>query len=79
MACLYPNEMPLAQSVVIPETETSGNSVTNSPLRKEIQSDGRIKVRGKVEEVDKYLRVILLDDGETVHNALFNRSFKGDN
>ena len=27
MACLYPNEMPLAQSVVIPEAETSENSL----------------------------------------------------
>jgi hypothetical protein len=29
-----------------------------------------------VAEVDKYLRVILLEDGETVHNAFFDRSFK---
>ena len=28
------------------------------------------------EEVRKYLRVILLDDGETVHNAFFDRNFK---
>jgi len=33
---------------------------------------------GRIEEVDKYLRVILLEDGETIHNAFFDRSFKGD-
>jgi hypothetical protein len=27
-------------------------------------------------EVGKFLRVILLDDGETVHNAFFDRSLK---
>jgi hypothetical protein len=42
----------------------------------EIQSDGRIRKWAKIEEVDKYLRVILLEDGETVHNAFFDRSFK---
>ncbi len=26
----------------------------------------------------KFLRVILLSDGETVHNAFFDRSFKGE-
>jgi hypothetical protein len=24
----------------------------------------------------KYLRIILLEDGETIHNAFFDRSFK---
>jgi len=52
--------------------------VINSPLRKEVQSDKRIKIWGRIEEVDKYLRVILLEDGKTVHNAFFDRAFKGD-
>ena len=52
--------------------------VVDSPIRKEVQSDGRIKIWGEIEEVDKYLRVILLEDGETVHNAFFDRSFKGE-
>ncbi len=47
-----------------------------NPIRTEIQSDGRIRKWGKVEEQDKYLRVILLEDGETVHNAFFDRNFK---
>jgi hypothetical protein len=29
-------------------------------------------------EQGKFLRVILLPDGETVHNAFFDRSFKGE-
>lgn len=52
--------------------------VIDSPVRTEVQSDGRIKIWGKIEKVDKYLRVILLEDDETVHNAFFDRSFKGD-
>lgn len=27
-------------------------------------------------ELGKYLRVVTLEDGETVHNAFFDRSFK---
>ena len=33
----------------------------------------------KIEEEDKYLRVVLLPDGETLHNAFFDRNFKGEN
>jgi uncharacterized protein YaaR (DUF327 family) len=50
--------------------------VINSPLKIEIQTDGRVKKWAKVKEVDRYLRVILLEDGETVHNAFFDRAFK---
>ena len=50
--------------------------VVKNLLKTIIQSDGRIKKWAKINEVDKYLRVILLDDGETVHNAFFDRSFK---
>jgi hypothetical protein len=52
--------------------------VVNNPQKQEIQSDGRIRKWAKIEEVDKYLRVILLEDGETIHNAFFDRSFKGE-
>ncbi len=48
----------------------------DSPMKTEIQSDGRIRKWSYIEEVGKYLRVILLEDGETVHNAFFDRSFK---
>lgn len=49
----------------------------DSPEREYIQSDGRIRRWVKISEMgDRYLRVILLPDGETVHNAFFDRRFK---
>ena len=51
-------------------------SYTINPIKEEIQADGRIKRWGKIIEVDKYLRVILLEDKKTVHNAFFDRNFK---
>jgi hypothetical protein len=41
------------------------------PVREERQSDGRIRRWAYIDSEAKYLRVILLDDGETVHNAFF--------
>ncbi len=43
----------------------------NHPEREQIQSDGRIDEAG-----GKYLRVILLPDAETIHNACFDESHK---
>lgn len=48
----------------------------NNPLKTEVQNDGRIRKWSFIEEVGKYLRVILLEDGETVHNAFFDRDFR---
>ena len=48
----------------------------NSPIKTEVQSDKRIRKWSYIEEVGKHLRVILLEDGETVHNAFFDRDFK---
>jgi hypothetical protein len=48
-----------------------------NPEKTEVQSDGRIRKWALIDEVGKYLRVILLEDGETVHNAFFDRTFKG--
>ena len=53
--------------------------VMRSPEREQIQRDGRIRRWAKIREAEgRYLRVVLLPDGETVHNAFFDRSFKGD-
>ncbi len=42
-----------------------------------MQEDGRIRLWAKVPEMDnRYLRVIVLSDRETVHNAFFDRGFK---
>ena len=51
--------------------------VVNNPAKTHTQNDGRIKKWAYIDEVQKYLRVILLEDGLTVHNAFFDRSFKG--
>ncbi|MCL0065958.1 hypothetical protein M1N79_03675 [Dehalococcoidia bacterium] len=48
-----------------------------NPVQTEIQSDGRIRKWAKIKEEGKHLRVILLEDGETIHNAFFDRDFKG--
>jgi hypothetical protein len=49
----------------------------NQPVKEVVQEDGRIRRWAKIAEMDgRYLRVILLPDGETVHNAFFDRSFK---
>ena len=48
-----------------------------SPIKVEKQSDGRIRKWVKIEEENKFLRVILLEDNETVHNVFFDRNFKG--
>jgi len=51
--------------------------VVRNPLREEIQADGRIRRWARIAETkNRALRVILLEDGETVHNAFFDRNFK---
>jgi len=45
-------------------------------VKTKVQSDGRIRKWKFIEEAGKYLRVILLEDGETVHNVFFDRNFK---
>ena len=50
--------------------------VIQFPEKTEVQSDGRIRRWAWVPEESKFLRVILLEDEETVHNAFFDRSFK---
>ncbi|MGI8783045.1 MAG: hypothetical protein ACR2L2_05265 [Acidobacteriota bacterium] len=51
--------------------------VVKSPVREVVQADSRIRRWAPISEMEgKYLRVILLPDGETVHNAFFDRSFE---
>ena len=51
--------------------------VMTHPECEQIQRDGRIRRWASIREMDgRYLRVILLSDGETVHNAFFDRSFR---
>jgi len=45
-----------------------------SPAKESIQRDGRIRRWAKIAEAEgRVLRVVLLADGETVHNAFFDR------
>jgi len=49
--------------------------VVCEPEKEVIQSDGRIRRWRRIPEAaGRYLRVVLLKDGETVHNAFFDRS-----
>ncbi len=51
--------------------------VIDYPAEEDAQADGRIRRWAPIPELDgRYLRVVLLPDGETVHNAFFDSSFK---
>jgi hypothetical protein len=54
--------------------------VLAAPLRREVQPNGRIRCWGRVidprDGTPRILRVVLLDDGETIHNAFFDRGFR---
>lgn len=46
------------------------------PVRVEVQPDGRIRYWVFIPELRKHLRVVTLDDSETVHNAFPDRDFE---
>jgi len=47
------------------------------PVRESVQNDGRIGRWARIPEADgRVLRVVLLEDGQTVHNAFFDRSYR---
>ena len=56
--------------------------VVQSPLRRERQPDGRIRFWGRItlhgEAGSRILRVVTLEDGETVHNAFLDRRYRED-
>jgi hypothetical protein len=49
--------------------------IVAQPARRSIQPDGRIRLYGYSESLRCYLRVVLLSDGETVHNAFPDDAF----
>jgi hypothetical protein len=49
-----------------------------APIRLETQPNGRIRYWSFIPELNKYLRVVTLEDGETVHNPFPDRNFKDD-
>jgi hypothetical protein len=47
-----------------------------APVKETVQVDGRIRRWAQVTKMEnRYLRVVLLPDGETAHNAFFDRRF----
>jgi len=56
--------------------------VLAAPIRRLVQTDSRIRLWGRIvvlgEARPRYLRVVTLEDGETVHNAFFDRNFRED-
>lgn len=57
-------------------------AVLSAPLRRTVQVDGRIRRWGEVtlpgEGEARILRVIILEDGETLHNAFLDRGYRDD-
>jgi hypothetical protein len=50
---------------------------SNNPEWEHVQRDGRFQRWARIPEANnRVLRVVVLPDGETVHNAFFDRSFK---
>jgi hypothetical protein len=51
--------------------------VVTASVKETVQRDGRIRRWAPIREMEnRYLRVVLLPDSETIHNAFFDRSFK---
>ena len=51
--------------------------VVQYPEKEHVQADGRIRRWARIEQMEgRYLRVILLPDGQTIHNAFFDRGYK---
>ena len=55
-------------------------TVLADPLVRSIQPDGRLRCWGRVtlpgEKKQRILRVVTLDDGQTLHNAFIDRDFR---
>jgi hypothetical protein len=51
-------------------------SVLNAPFRKEREPSGRFRRWGYISELGHWLRVVTLEDGQTVHNAMLDRDFQ---
>lgn len=52
------------------------DKVLANPIKKEVQENNRIRYWAFIKELDKYLRVVILEDGATIYNAFPDRDFK---
>ena len=51
--------------------------ILDRPLRRDLQDDGRVRLWGIAPELgDRYVRVVVLADGETVLTAFIDGSFR---
>jgi len=50
-------------------------AVIDAPDRSEIEPNGRVRYWGFIPELGKWLRVVTLEDGKTVHNAFPDRDY----
>jgi hypothetical protein len=48
----------------------------STPAHRAIQPDGRIRHWVWLPDLGRWLRVVLLEDGATVHNAFLDRNFR---
>ena len=57
------------------------STVLANPIHQEMQPNGRIRFWGEVvfagETTPRIVRVVLLDDGETVHTEFIDSGFRG--
>ena len=63
-------------------TKLMCEEVVRSPIRTQVQADGRIRHWGRAnlpqDQKARILRVVTLEDGETLHNAFIDRDFDED-
>jgi hypothetical protein len=52
------------------------DDILQAPVHREIQADGRVRFWGYIPELSRWLRIVTLKDGETVHNAFPDRNFQ---
>jgi hypothetical protein len=61
-------------------SESMCKAVIALPLKRLVQPDGRLRHWGSVVDTrdgnERILRVITLEDGETLHNAFFDRDYR---
>jgi hypothetical protein len=50
--------------------------IIRRPEHRQVQADGQIRLWGYAASLAGYLRVVLLADGETVHNAFYDEDYR---
>lgn len=50
-------------------------AIVRNPYHSEVQEDGRFCHWGYISEIGYYVRVVVLEDGETLFNAFEDRNF----